>query len=171
MNYSAIKNNDIANGLGVRVSLFVSGCTHRCEGCFNEETWNFSHGEEFTEKTWEYIFACLDKSYIKGLTLLGGEPMEPQNQRALLPFVKAVKEKFPEKDVWCYSGYTLEELENGRPHCEVTDSLLEMFDVLVDGEYKKELYSIALKFKGSANQRVIDMNETRRQKKTVLLIE
>lgn len=171
MNYSAIKNYDIANGLGVRVSLFVSGCTHHCDGCFNRETWSFSSGDRFTEETEEYVLSCLAPSYIKGLTLLGGEPMEKENQRALLPFAEKVKKRFPEKDIWCYSGYTLEELlVGGRAHCEATDKLLALIDVLVDGEFEKELYNIALKFKGSSNQRVIDMNETRRQGKTVLLM-
>ncbi len=169
MNYSAIKTHDIANGLGVRVSLFVSGCTHHCDGCFNKETWSFSSGERFTEETEEYILSCLAPSYIRGLTLLGGEPMEAENQRALLPFIERMKARFPEKDIWCYSGYTLEELTYGRAHCEVTDRLLALFDVLVDGEFKKELYNIALKFKGLSNQRIIDMKETERQGKTVLL--
>lgn len=171
MNYSAIKNYDIANGLGVRVTLFVSGCTHHCEGCFNEETWSFSSGKPFTSKTEDEIIKLLSPDYIKGLTLLGGEPMEKVNQAALYPFVKRVKEAYPDKNIWCYSGYTLDEITKGRAHTDVTDALLGFIDVLVDGEFKKELYSIALKFRGSSNQRVIDLKETLKQGKTVLLLE
>ena len=171
MNYSAIKNYDIANGLGVRVTLFVSGCTHHCEGCFNEETWSFSSGKPFTKETEDEIIKLLSPDYIKGLTLLGGEPMEKVNQAALYPFVKRVKEAYPDKNIWCYSGYTLDEITKGRAHTDVTDALLGFIDVLVDGEFKKELYSIALKFRGSSNQRVIDLKETLKQGKTVLLFE
>jgi anaerobic ribonucleoside-triphosphate reductase activating protein len=171
MNYSAIKNYDIANGLGVRVTLFVSGCTHHCEGCFNEETWSFSSGKPFTKETEDEIIKLLSPDYIKGLTLLGGEPMEKVNQAALYPFVKRVKEAYPDKNIWCYSGYTLDEITKGRAHTDVTDALLGFIDVLVDGEFKKELYSIALKFRGSSNQRVIDLKETLKQGKTVLLLE
>lgn len=171
MNYSAIKNYDIANGLGVRVTLFVSGCTHHCEGCFNEETWSFSSGKPFTKETEDEIIKLLSPDYIKGLTLLGGEPMEKVNQAALYPFVKRVKETYPDKNIWCYSGYTLDEITKGRAHTDVTDALLGFIDVLVDGEFKKELYSIALKFRGSSNQRVIDLKETLKQGKTVLLLE
>lgn len=171
MNYSAIKNYDIANGLGVRVTLFVSGCTHHCEGCFNEETWSFSSGKPFTKETEDEIIKLLSPDYIKGLTLLGGEPMEKVNQEALYPFVKRVKEAYPDKNIWCYSGYTLDEITKGRAHTDVTDALLGFIDVLVDGEFKKELYSIALKFRGSSNQRVIDLKETLKQGKTVLLLE
>ncbi len=171
MNYSAIKNYDIANGLGVRVTLFVSGCTHHCEGCFNEETWSFSSGKPFTKETEDEIIKLLSPDYIKGLTLLGGEPMEKVNQAALYPFVKRVKETYPDKNIWCYSGYTLDEITKGRAHMDVTDALLGFIDVLVDGEFKKELYSIALKFRGSSNQRVIDLKETLKQGKTVLLLE
>lgn len=171
MNYSAIKNYDIANGLGVRVTLFVSGCTHHCEGCFNEETWSFSSGKPFTKETEDEIIKLLSPDYIKGLTLLGGEPMEKVNQAALYPFVKRVKEAYPDKNIWCYSGYTLDEIIKGRAHTDVTDALLGFIDVLVDGEFKKELYSIALKFRGSSNQRVIDLKETLKQGKTVLLLE
>ena len=170
MNYSAIKNYDIANGLGVRVTLFVSGCTHHCEGCFNEETWSFSSGKPFTKETEDEIIKLLSPDYIKGLTLLGGEPMEKVNQAALYPFVKRVKEAYPDKNIWCYSGYTLDEITKGRAHTDVTDALLGFIDVLVDGEFKKELYSIALKFRGSSNQRVIDLKETLKQGKTVLLL-
>ena len=171
MNYSAIKNYDIANGLGVRVTLFVSGCTHHCEGCFNEETWSFSSGKPFTKETEDEIIKLLSPDYIKGLTLLGGEPMEKVNQAALYPFVKRVKETYPDKNIWCYSGYTLDEITKGRAHTDVTDALLGFIDVLVDGEFKKELYSVALKFRGSSNQRVIDLKDTLKHGKTVLLLE
>ncbi len=171
MNYSAIKNYDIANGLGVRVTLFVSGCTHHCDGCFNEETWSFTSGKPFTKETEDEIIELLAPDYIKGLTLLGGEPMEKVNQEALYPFLIRVKEKYPDKNIWCYSGYTLEEILKGRAHTDVTDGLLELIDVLVDGEFKKELYSITLKFRGSANQRIIDLKETLKQGKTVLFLE
>jgi anaerobic ribonucleoside-triphosphate reductase activating protein len=162
MNYAEIKKTDIANGPGVRVSLFVSGCTHHCKNCFNEMTWDFNYGLPFTDETEDEIMDALAPAYIRGLTLLGGEPMEPANQRGLLPFVRRVRERFPEKDIWCYSGYTWEELIGGsRARCEVTDELLEQIDVLVDGEFKEELKSLSLKFRGSSNQRIIDLNQTR----------
>ena len=171
MNYADIKHCDVANGPGVRVSLFVSGCTHHCKECFNPETWDFAYGKPFTEETVKQILDYLAPEYIKGLTLLGGEPMEKVNQAALYPFVKRVKEAYPDKNIWCYSGYTLDEITKGRAHTDVTDALLGFIDVLVDGEFKKELYSIALKFRGSSNQRVIDLKETLKQGKTVLLLE
>lgn len=172
MNYSAVKNCDIANGLGVRVTLFVSGCTHHCDGCFNKETWSFDAGEEFTKETEDSLLKMLEPSYINGLTLLGGEPMEKVNQEGLIGFLRRVKECFPEKNIWCYSGYLLEDLlPGGRAHLGVTDELLSMIDVLVDGEFKKERYSIALKFRGSDNQRVIDLKESKKQGKIVLFLE
>ena len=179
MNVAEIKYNDIANGLGVRTSLFVSGCTHRCEGCFNEIAWDFSYGEPFTAETADRILESMRPGYIKGLTLLGGEPMEPVNQRALLPFLKRFREELPGKDLWCYTGYTLEtdlapyllqegqqaaqESEAaGRARCEVTDELLSLIDVLVDGEFVLSKKSLMLKFRGSSNQRLIDMQATLR---------
>ncbi len=172
MNYSAVKNCDIANGLGVRVTLFVSGCTHRCDGCFNKETWSFDAGEKFTKETENQLLKMLEPSYINGLTLLGGEPMEKVNQEGLIGFLRRVKERFPEKNIWCYTGYLLEDLlPGGRAHYSVTDELLSMIDVLVDGEFKKERYSIVLKFRGSDNQRVIDLKETKKQGKIVLFLE
>jgi len=163
MNYGNIKCPDIANGMGVRVSLFVSGCTHRCEGCFNPETWDFEHGREFTKETCENILQMLEPDFINGLTLLGGEPMEPQNQRELLPLVRQAKRRFPEKDIWCYSGYTLEELLSGscRARCEVTDELLAHIDVLVDGKFILAQKDISLRFRGSKNQRIVDLNHFR----------
>ena len=159
MKYGEIKNNDIANGEGVRVSLFVSGCTHHCEGCFNPMTWDFNYGEDFTDKTIDSIIDLLSPSYIKGLTLLGGEPMEPDNQRALLPLVKKVKAQYPDKTIWCYSGYLFDKelLSDSRARCEVTDELLSYIDVLVDGEFILAKKNIALQFRGSENQRLIDV--------------
>lgn len=169
MNYSAVKNYDIANGLGVRVTLFVSGCTHRCPGCFNKETWSFKAGDEFTRETEDMLIQSLAPSYIRGLTLLGGEPMEPVNQHGLSGFLRRVKQAYPDKDIWCYSGYTLEEIQSGQAHTDVTDELLTLIDILVDGEFKEERYNIALKFRGSDNQRIIDLRESEKQGKIVLL--
>lgn len=161
MNYAKINKCDIANGIGIRVTLFVSGCTHACPGCFNKEAWDFKFGEPFTADIEAELIELLKPDYIAGLTLLGGEPMEPSNQRALLPFLKRVKEKYPEKSIWCFSGYTLEELQgDSRGRCEVTDELLSLIDVLVDGEFKEDLKDISLRFKGSANQRLIDLKKT-----------
>ena len=160
MNYGAIKETDIANGVGIRVSLFVSGCTHHCPGCFNADTWDFSYGEPFTEEIEAKILSLLEPDYINGLSLLGGEPMEPVNQRVLVPFVRNVKKKYPQKDIWCYSGYTFEEIKNGRAHCEVTDEFLSLIDVLVDGRFVEAQKNIRLKFRGSENQRLIDVKKT-----------
>ena len=174
MYYGNIKNFDIADGEGVRVSLFVSGCTHHCKNCFNPQTWNFCYGKEFTKEVEDELLKMLEPSYIAGLTLLGGEPMEPQNQAGLLPFVKRVKEKFGDtKNIWCYSGYTLDEqlLKPSRARCEHTDELLSYIDVLVDGEFVEELKNISLKFRGSSNQRVINVKESLKQDKIVLYLE
>lgn len=162
MKYAGIKYNDISNGLGVRTSLFVSGCTHRCKGCFNEMTWDFNYGDDFTQNTIQEILTSIAPKYIKGLTLLGGEPMEPASQRALLPLLRQFKEQFPNKDIWCYTGYTYEcDLldPKGRAHCEVTDEFLSYVDILVDGEFVEELYDIGLEFRGSRNQRVLDIHK------------
>ena len=162
MNYATIKFNDIANGSGIRTSLFVSGCTHRCKGCFNSEAWDFNYGERFTEQTQDLLIEYLAPDFVEGLTLLGGEPMEPANQRALLPFVKRVKQLYPNKTVWCYTGYTLEKdlLSDSRVKTECTEELLSLIDVLVDGEFVQELYDISLQFRGSSNQRLIDLKAT-----------
>jgi anaerobic ribonucleoside-triphosphate reductase activating protein len=159
MNYGTIKKTDIANGLGIRVSLFVSGCTHHCKGCFNRETWDFNYGKPFTQDTEKEIIEALSHEYINGLSLLGGEPMEPGNQRALLPLIKKIKSLFPEKDIWCYTGYTYETdlLEDSRARCECTQELLHNIDILVDGEFVEELKDISLQFRGSSNQRIIDV--------------
>ena len=170
MNYGEIKKTDIANGEGVRVSLFVSGCTHHCEGCFNPETWSFSYGREFTPETEKELLKALSPDFINGLSLLGGEPFEPQNQRALVPFLKKVKEQFPNKNIWCYTGYLFDEelLKDSRARCEVTDEMLGLIDVLVDGEFRQELKNITLRFKGSENQRIIDVKKSLQSGKTVL---
>lgn len=161
MNYAKINKCDIANGIGVRVTLFVSGCTHGCPGCFNREAWDFGYGEPFTPKVEDELIKYMEPDYISGITLLGGEPMEPENQRALLPFLKKVKERYPTKTVWCYSGYTLEQLTGeSRARTELTDEILSLIDVLVDGEFVEKLKDISLRFKGSANQRLIDLKKT-----------
>ena len=159
MNYSAIKTHDVANGIGVRVSLFVSGCTHHCKDCFNAETWDFDFGDAFTDTQTEQILEAMKPDYIKGFSLLGGEPFEPQNQRVLVPLLKKIKETFPEKTIWCYSGYLLdtELLSESRARCEVTDEMLVNIDILVDGEFVAEKKDLNLRFRGSSNQRIIDV--------------
>lgn len=159
MYYSAIKYNDIANGLGVRTVLFVSGCRNRCKGCFQPETWDFCNGQVFGVKEEEEILASLEPGYVRGLTLLGGDPFEPENQAGLIEFMRRVKTKYPQKDVWAYTGYVLDtDLQpGGKIYTEHTQELLSCIDVLVDGPFIEEQKSLMLKFKGSANQRVIDM--------------
>lgn len=171
MYYGQIKNCDIANGEGVRVTLFVSGCRNRCEGCFQPETWDFSYGIPFTEETEDEITKLLEPSYIKGLTILGGEPFEPENQRDLVPFIERVKKLYPDKNIWAFSGYTFEELLNGNTHprCELTDKLLSMIDVLVDGRFILSQKDITLKFRGSKNQRILNLSESLKQGKPVSL--
>jgi anaerobic ribonucleoside-triphosphate reductase activating protein len=172
MNYGEIKNCDIANGIGVRVSLFVSGCTHHCKGCFNAQTWDFNFGEPFTGETEEYIINCLSPDYIKGLTVLGGEPLEIQNQEALLPFIKRVKEMYPNKDIWVYTGYDFEKDVIGKMfENAVTRKLMSYVDVLVDGKFVEELKDITLKFRGSSNQRVIDVKKSLEKDEVVLYLE
>lgn len=170
MNYCGIKKCDIANGLGVRVTLFVSGCTHHCKGCFQPETWDFEYGDKFTEETENELFEALEPDYIHGLTLLGGEPFEPENQRELVGFIKKVKNRFPKKNIWCYTGYLLDEelLKPSRARCEVTDEMLSYIDVLVDGEFQIEKKNISLQFCGSENQRIIDVKATLKQGEIVL---
>ena len=162
MRYGAIKKVDIADGPGVRVSLFVSGCTHHCKGCFNPETWDFEYGIEYTDKTEDELIELLSPAYIKGLTLLGGEPFEPQNQRTLIKLLERIKNELPDKSIWAYTGYTLEKdlLKGSRARCEVTDRMLSLIDVLVDGEFVLEKKNIALRFRGSENQRLIDLEKT-----------
>lgn len=162
MYYGEIKNCDIANGSGVRVTLFVSGCTNRCEGCFQPQTWDFNYGKPFTPETENEILSMLAPSYINGLTLLGGEPFEPENQRVLLPFIRRVKEKYPDKNIWVFSGFTYDELKHDGTYCrcECTDEMLALADVLVDGRFVIGLKDISLRFRGSSNQRIIDLVKT-----------
>ena len=175
MNYATIKWTDIANGEGVRISLFVSGCTHRCKNCFNQVAWDFAFGEPFNQAVMDRIFTELQSSFIAGLSLLGGEPLEPQNQAALYPFIQEVKRRFPEKTIWCYTGYVLDEkngnLKERRKNTAVTKELISMFDVLVDGPFIERLKDIRLKFRGSSNQRVIDVQKTLQEGKCVLYLE
>lgn len=162
MNYAAIKPVDIANGPGVRVSLFVSGCNHFCEGCFNAEAWDFGYGQPFTDETKEEILGLLDHDYITGLTLLGGEPMEPVNQEGLLPLIRAVRERLPRKSIWCFTGYDFEEDILGRMMKEsaVTRELVPLFDVFVDGKFIQSKRNLKLRFRGSENQRILDVQRS-----------
>ena len=170
MHYGEIKNCDIANGVGVRVTLFVSGCTNHCKGCFQPETWDFDYGNLFTPETEEKILSMLSPSYIDGLTVLGGEPFEPENQRVLMPFLRKVKKLYPDKTIWSFSGFVLENLkrEGTHCHCEVTEEMLSLIDVLVDGRFEEDKKNISLQFRGSENQRLIDMKKTRETGKIVL---
>ena len=171
MHFGNIKKNDIANGEGVRVSLFVSGCRNRCKNCFNPETWSFTYGNEFTKKVEQEILDALNNSWINGLTILGGEPFEVENQKDLVEFVKKVKNQFPNKSIWMYSGYLFDEdiiNPNGKVHCEVTDEIIKNIDVLVDGKFIEELKNLSLKFRGSTNQRIILVQESLKLKEVVL---
>ena len=171
MNYCTVKKVDIADGVGVRCSLFVSGCTHHCPGCFNPETWDFTAGEPFGEEVQKELLETLSLPYICGLSLLGGEPFEPVNQRALLPFLLRVKELYPQKNIWCYTGYVYDRdlLPGGRAYCEATDPMLDLIDVLVDGPFVLAKKDISLKFRGSSNQRLIDLRRTRQEGRLYLL--
>ncbi len=159
MNYSAIKYYDIANGTGVRTTLFVSGCRNRCKGCFQPETWDFNHGEAFTKETEDEIIESLKNPITDGLTLLGGDPFEEENQEALLPFLNRVKKEAPNANIWAFTGYVLDEdlVSGGRKHTPQTDEMLSYLDVLVDGPFIEEQRNLCLKFRGSENQRLIDM--------------
>lgn len=162
MNYARIITRDIANGPGVRTTLFVSGCTHHCPGCFNEIAWDFAYGREFTEDTIQFILNLLVPDYVAGLTLLGGEPFEPQNQPALLELLRAVKTMYPQKTIWAYSGYLFD--KDIFPHRigdpSVTEELLSYIDVLVDGPFIQAQHKLGLRFRGSENQRIIDVQES-----------
>ncbi len=162
MYYGVIKTCDIANGEGVRTTLFVSGCTNHCKGCFQPDTWDFCYGQPFTQETANDIIKETTPDYIAGLTLLGGEPFEPDNQRALVPFLRRFKEALPRKNIWGYTGFVYERdlLPGGRKYTEVTDEMLSMLDVLVDGPFVEEQKNISLRFRGSENQRIIDMKAT-----------
>lgn len=170
MNYGQIFYADTANGIGARISLFVSGCTHHCPGCFNEETWDFNFGDPFTREVEDDIIEHLRPSYIDGLSLLGGEPMEAQNQRALLPFLERVKHEVPHATVWIYSGYTFEELldeTNSRCHTEATRRILELADILVDGKFILAEKDMKLRFRGSRNQRILELKESLKENRPV----
>lgn len=171
MNYAVIKKTDVANGSGIRVSLFVSGCTHYCKGCFNSEAWDFGYGQAYTEETQKEIMEALDHSYIKGFSILGGEPFEPENRLTVLDIVKKVRAAYPNKDVWCYTGYDYEKdllkwIADGR--AEVKE-LLEQIDVLVDGEFVEEKKNLRLPFRGSENQRLINVKASLAGGKVVLM--
>ena len=171
MNYSEIKYYDIANGTGVRTTLFVSGCRNHCEGCFQPETWNFDNGELFTEKEENQIIESVKSDYIAGITLLGGDPFEEENQVVLAPFMKKFKAECPGKNVWAFTGYLLDDLlPGGRKHTEYTDDLLATIDILVDGPFVLSKKNLTLKFRGSENQQLIDMNEYRKSGKIVTLL-
>ena len=161
MNYSAIKTHDVANGIGVRVSLFVSGCTHHCKDCFNAETWDFAFGDPFGDAQVQQILEALKPDYIKGFSLLGGEPFEPQNQHVLAPLLKKIKQAYPDKTIWCYSGYLFDKdlAPGGKVYTPYTDRMLSCIDILVDGEFIQELKDISLQFRGSSNQRILHLND------------
>ena len=173
MHYGNIKNYDIADGEGVRVTLFCSGCTNRCEGCFQPETWDFCYGKEYTKETEDQLIQMLTNPNIQGLTLLGGDPFEPSNQRTLITLLRRVKQELPTKDVWAYTGFVYEQdlLEGQRKYTEVTDEMLSYIDVLVDGPFVIDQKDISLYFRGSTNQRVIDMPKTLKSGSVVIYHE
>ena len=172
MHYGNIKKFDVANGEGIRTTLFVSGCTNRCKNCFQPETWAFDYGEPFTDEVAEDILATFEIPSVKGLTVLGGEPMEPSNQRALLPFLEEFKRRYHNKNLWLFTGNLYEELTGAlgdHPKCiEVTARILELVDILVDGRFEEDKKQLGIRFRGSTNQRIIDMNKTRKEGKIVI---
>ena len=167
MNYGTIKNYDIANGTGVRVSLFVSGCRHHCKGCFNSETWDFNYGNPYTKEVEAQILEALKPAYIQGFSLLGGEPFEPENQKELAGLLQKIKESYPEKNVWCYTGYLydVDLIPGGKVYTEYTDKMLACIDTLVDGELIEAEKDLTLEFRGSRNQRILHLNEMRKNAK------
>ncbi len=169
MNYADIKRVDVANGEGVRVSLFVSGCNHHCKGCFNECAWDFNYGNKFTDENIDEVINYLNHDHIEGLTLLGGEPLEYVNQEGILPLVKRVKEKFPNKNIWCYTGFDFEKDVVGKmsKDNETTKELLNYIDVMVDGKFEEDKKNLKLKFRGSSNQRIIDVKESLKEHRVV----
>lgn len=173
MNYGAVKYCDIANGLGCRTVLFVSGCRNACKGCFQPETWAFDYGEPFDETIQQEILKSLEPGYVQGITLLGGDPFEEENQEALVLFMRKVKESYPGKNVWAYTGYVYDKdlIPGGRKHTENTDELLSMIDILVDGPFVQEKKNLMLKFRGSENQRVLDMKKTLETGEIVLAMD
>lgn len=170
MNYADIKRVDVANGPGIRVSLFVSGCRHQCKNCFNPETWSFQYGKVFSPISEKEVLSYLEPDHIRGLTLLGGDPMEPENQEGLLPLLRKVKQQFPEKTIWCYTGYTFEEdiLGDMWDNCPYTREFLSYIDVLVDGEFVEAKKDLSLRFRGSSNQRIILVQESLKEKSVQL---
>ena len=171
MNYSQVYLCDVANGVGCRTSLFVSGCTHHCKGCFNEATWDFGHGRPFSKEIQDTLIAESDHPYVDGFTILGGEPMEVENQKALLPFLERIKHELPGKSVWIYSGYTWEELvdkDNRRCHFKDTEKLLSLTDILVDGEFDESLKDLSLRFRGSSNQHILDVPASLKEGRAVI---
>lgn len=171
MNYCKIKQCDIADGLGVRVSLFVSGCTNHCKGCFQPETWDFNYGWEFDKSTEDTVIRSLKQNYVNGLTLLGGDPFEPKNQYPLYQFLLRVKKEVPDKDIWSYTGFRFEDIldPTAYPHTSCSDEYMNLIDVLVDGPYEEELRSPALKFRGSSNQRIIDVKKSIESNQIILV--
>ena len=169
MSYAEIKQYDVANGTGVRVSIFVSGCTHHCKHCFNEETWDFNYGRPFSETEADQIVEYLKPDYVAGLSVLGGEPFEPSNQEGLLPLLQAVKKEYPEKDIWCYTGYLFDKqiLEDMCRKSEVTRQMLSCIDILVDGRFVEEKKNLKLRFRGSENQRIIDVKKSLEQGRVI----
>jgi anaerobic ribonucleoside-triphosphate reductase activating protein len=162
MNYADIKQYDVANGIGVRVSLFVSGCTHHCKDCFNQEAWDFNYGRPFTQKEENDIITYLKPEYVAGLSLLGGEPMETSNQEGLLPLLRRVREEYPEKTIWCYTGYLFDRdiMEHMYPQSDTTREMISYIDILVDGEFETERKNLKVNFRGSDNQRIIDVKKS-----------
>lgn len=170
MNYADIKEFDVANGTGVRVSIFVSGCTHHCKGCFNEATWDFNYGQSFTDVEIDRIIKALEPDYIQGLSILGGEPFEYINQLGLLPLVRKVVKTYPNKNIWCYTGYDYEKdiLADMVDKWPATKELLSYIDILVDGEFVEDLKDLTLRFRGSSNQRIIDLKKTTEAQEIVI---
>lgn len=173
MYYADIKKVDVANGPGVRVSLFVSGCTHKCKGCFNEKAWDFKYGHEYTKKEEDKIIELLKPDYIEGITILGGEPFEYVNQKGILPLLRRIRKELPNKTIWCFSGYTFDTdiLEDMCNKYEETKELISYIDVLVDGKFEIDKKNFKLKFRGSSNQRIINVKESLKNNKVILMDE
>ena len=171
MNYGAIKPVDVADGVGVRVSLFVSGCTHHCKNCFNAETWDFNYGQKYTKETQDQIIKACGESFIKGLSLLGGEPFEKANQKDVCELILRFRKEYPNKDIWCYSGYTFDKdmIPGSKIWTEYTQKMIENIDYLVDGEFVEELKNLRLRFRGSANQRIIDVKRSLKSGKVEII--
>ena len=172
MYFGEILRADTANGLGMRVTLFVSGCTNHCPGCFQPQTWDFNYGQSYTPAIEDMLIKELSKSYYQGLTLLGGEPFEPCNQREIVKLIRRIRKELPEKDIWAYTGFVLEKDlgEGGRKHTEETEGILRNIDILVDGGFEEAKKNVSLKFRGSSNQRIIDMRQTISNGKIVLSV-